>query len=177
MLTECTAKVQPKEAEIWHNAYKLPIVTADRDFVQMLITIDLPPHPKPYSEEHERVTLDWVKDPNRTLDPPKPNDGEYRSLFVIQFPISHPDVPEKSPKVRAVYASFEAISEGPGDQGNVVNWQMAVQSDTRGRIPTMMQEMAMPGEIAHDVHAFIDWAKAYKAQHPPTDAGEGQQEQ
>ena len=46
---------------------------------------------------------------------------------------------------------------------------MAVQSDTRGRIPTMMQEMAMPGEIAHDVHEFIGWAKEYKSQNPPTD--------
>lgn len=31
----------------------------------------------------------------------------------------------------------------------------------------MMQEMAMPGEIAHDVHTFIGWANKYKAENPP----------
>ena len=34
----------------------------------------------------------------------------------------------------------------------------------------MMQEMAMPGEIAHDVHAFIEWAQKYKVENPPTDS-------
>ncbi len=151
-VTERLAAVKQNEAEVWHNAYKLPIVTADRDFVQMLLTIDLPPHPQPFSQAHEATTLEWIRDPSRTIDPPSSSDGQaYRSFVVLQFPISHPDAPEKSPKVRAVYASFEAVSEAPEDK---VDWKMAVQSDTRGRIPTMMQEMAMPGEIAHDVHAL-----------------------
>lgn len=138
----------------------------------MLLTIDLPPHSEPFSEAHESETLAWIRDPSRTLDPPSSSaEGPaYRSLLVIQFPVSHPDTPEKSPKVRAVYSSFEAIYEGPAAQSaedKAVNWKMAVQSDTRGKIPTMMQEMAMPGEIAHDVHAFISWANKYKAENPP----------
>lgn len=169
VVTECVVKVREDEAEVWHNAYKLPIVTADRDFVQMLLTLDLPPHPEPFSQAHEAVTLSWIRDQKRTLTPPAAVEGEYPSFVVLQFPIAHPDVPQQPPKVRAVYASFEAVCEGPapaGEEGTVVNWKMAVQSDTRGRIPTMMQEMAMPGEIAHDVHAFIGWAKQYKLQHP-----------
>ncbi|CDS01866.1 uncharacterized protein SPSC_03279 [Sporisorium scitamineum] len=174
VVTECVTKVKEDEAEIWHNAYKLPIVTADRDFVQMLLTIDLPPHAEPFSESHEAATLEWIRDPSRTLTPPSPptEHPTYPSFVVLQFPVSHPDAPPQSPKVRAVYASFEAVCEGPppaGAQVNVVNWKMAVQSDTRGRIPTIMQEMAMPGEIAHDVHAFIAWAKQYKVENPPAD--------
>ncbi|SPO23544.1 uncharacterized protein UTRI_02223 [Ustilago trichophora] len=172
LLTECVTKVQEGEAEIWHNAYKLPIVTADRDFVQMLLTIDLPPHPRPYSEDHETATLAWIRDPSRTLTPPASTiEPAYRSLVVLQFPVSHPEVPEAAPKVRAVYSSFEAIYEGaaPEGEGKVVNWKMSCQSDTRGRIPTMMQEMAMPAEIAHDVHAFIGWANKYKAENPPAE--------
>lgn len=177
-MTECVAKVKEDETEIWHNTYKLPIVTADRDFVEMLLSIDLPPNKEPFSEQHETQTLQWIRDPQRTLTPPASSDAQpaYRSFLVIQFPIEHPDVPQKAPKVRGVYASFEAVYEGPSSTssadaqsqaGNVVNWKMAVQSDSRGRIPTMMQEMAMPGEIAHDVPAFIGWAKDYKVQHPP----------
>ncbi|TKY87421.1 hypothetical protein EX895_004099 [Sporisorium graminicola] len=170
VITECVAKVKEDEAEIWHNAYKLPIVTADRDFVQMLLTIDLPPHAEPFSQSR---SLAWIRDPSRTLTPPPASSSAqpvYPSFVVLQFPVSHPDVPPQSPKVRAVYASFEAVCEGPppaGSEHNVVTWKMAVQSDTRGRIPTMMQEMAMPGEIAHDVPAFIGWAKQYKLESPP----------
>lgn len=138
----------------------------------MLLTIDLPPHPEPYSEAHEAVTLSWIRDPSRTLAPPSAShDPSYRSFLVLQFPVKHPDFPENPPKVRAVYSSFEAINESAppasGEEGSparkVVNWKMSCQSDTRGRIPSMMQEMAMPGEIAHDVHAFIAWAKKQKA--------------
>ncbi|CBQ72245.1 conserved hypothetical protein [Sporisorium reilianum SRZ2] len=172
VVTDCVAKVKEDEAEIWHNAYKLPIVTADRDFVEMLLTIDLPPHAEPFSEAHEAASLEWIRDPTRTLTPPAPSSSEqptYPSFVVLQFPVSHPDVPPQAPKVRAVYASFEAVCEAPSPNGDatVVHWKMAVQSDTRGRIPTMVQEMAMPGEIAHDVHAFIGWANKYKLENPP----------
>ncbi|EST07947.1 START-like domain protein [Kalmanozyma brasiliensis GHG001] len=163
-VTQRLAAVKEDEAEVWHNAYKLPIVTADRDFVQMLLTIDLPPHPEPFSEAHEAATLEWIRSADRTIEPPAVADGAHRSFVVLQFPIAHPDAPEKAPKVRAVYSSFEAVSEAAGDK---VDWKMAVQSDTRGRIPTFLQEGAMPGEIAHDVHAFIGWANKYKAENPP----------
>ncbi|GAK63876.1 uncharacterized protein PAN0_003c2085 [Moesziomyces antarcticus] len=169
-LTDCVAKVKPDEAEIWHNAYKLPIVTADRDFVEMLLTIDLPAHAEPFSVEHEAATLAWIRDPQRALIPSDATtEPAHRSFVVLQFPVDHPDVPADPHKVRAVYSSFEAVSEAPaqGGDGKVVDWKMAVQSDTRGRIPTMMQEMAMPGEIAHDVPAFIEWAVKYKQQNAP----------
>lgn len=139
----------------------------------MLLTVDLPPHPEPFSEAHEAATLAWIRDPSRTITPPASStEPAYRSFLVLQFPISHPDYPQEAPKVRAVYSSFEAVYEGSATntndtEGKAVNWKMAVQSDTRGRIPTMMQEMAMPGEIAHDVHAFIGWATKYKAENPP----------
>ena len=139
----------------------------------MLLTIDLPPHPEPFSQDHEAATLAWIRDPSRTLPPPAAStEPAYRSFVVLQFPVSHPDVPETAPKVRAVYSSFEAVYEGPAPDATdakVINWKMSVQSDTRGRIPTMMQEMAMPGEIAHDVHAFIGWANTYKAENPPAE--------
>lgn len=125
----------------------------------MLLTVDLPAHEDPFSEAHERAALASVRDPGAS----RTTSGR-RSFLVIQFPVSHPDFPEAAPKVRGTYASFEAVWEEPTSDAtdNCVNWKMAVQSDTRGKIPVMMQEMSMPGEIAHDVPAFIKWAQKYK---------------
>lgn len=171
-LLECVAKVKPDEAEIWRNAYKLPIVTADRDFVQLLLTLDLPQHPQPWSEAHEAATISWIRDPSRTLTPPASDDpAANRSLLILQLPVEHPDTPHDTSMIRGVFCAFEAISEAPAPngQGKVVDWKMACQSDTRGSIPSVFQEMAMPGEISHDVPAFMEWAIKYKAENPPSE--------
>lgn len=129
--------------------------------MQLLLTIDLPAHNDPFSEAHEQVALAAARDPASAQSA----TGQ-KSFLVIQFPVSHPDYPEVAPKVRGTYASFEAVWEEPTQDASdtYVNWKMAVQSDTRGKIPVMMQEMSMPGEIAHDVPAFIKWAQKYKHQ-------------
>ncbi|PWY98588.1 hypothetical protein BCV70DRAFT_201905 [Testicularia cyperi] len=166
--------IKEKETEIWHNSYKLPIVTADRDFVELLLTLDLPPHASPFSEEHEQATLSAIRSGDSSADSSgtSADASSNRSFLVIQMPVSHPDRPETPPQVRAVYASFEAVWEEPSSESNsgpdaaspettesskTVVWKMAVQSDGRGKIPTMMQEMSMPANIAHDVPAFIEW--------------------
>ncbi len=86
----------------------------------MLLTIDLPPHAEPYSEAHEAETLAWIRDSSRTITPPEAGSDLNRSLVVLQFPVSHPDTPETAPKVRAVYSSFEAISEAKKEDGSKV---------------------------------------------------------
>lgn len=91
---------------IWHNAYKLPPLTADRDFVELVFAIPLPPHPEPFSAAHEQASLEaalWMHGP-----PAAPRPGELRSFLVLSQPIAH--APEKG-YVRAYYASVEAVRE------------------------------------------------------------------
>ena len=85
----------------------------------MLLTIDLPAHAEPFSAEHEAATLAWIRDPQRELTPSAATtEPAYRSFVVLQFPVDHPDVPADPHKVRAVYSSFEAVSEAPAQSGD-----------------------------------------------------------
>ncbi|PWN49870.1 hypothetical protein IE53DRAFT_316870 [Violaceomyces palustris] len=151
-------------AEIWLNAYKLPIVTSDRDFLEMIITVDLPDHAQPFSEDHERETVSAFEASIEPVSEEQGREGadrggKLRSFLVIQFPVTHPEAAERAGYVRASYASFEAVSESLEDEGSV-DWRMAVQSNSGGRIPVMLQEMSMAGKISVDVPFFIEWRQS-----------------
>ena len=87
----------------------LPTLTANRDFLQLLLTLELPRHAEPYSEAHEAQLLASLK--GESL--PEPGPDALRSFIVIQLPVSHDKCPERGPEgyVRAYYASVEAIHE------------------------------------------------------------------
>ncbi|PWN45971.1 hypothetical protein IE81DRAFT_319828 [Ceraceosorus guamensis] len=162
-ISEMTAANQIDElkkgvAEVWNNTYNLPSLTSNRDFLELLITLELPPHPTPYSEAHEALVLQQLRGESLPASEPQ----SLRSFIVIQQPVSHDKCPHRSSEgyVRAYYASVEAISE---TQAGETDWRMFLQSDASGRIPLMFQEMAMPSKTAPDVPCFINWKSSKKA--------------
>jgi Protein of unknown function (DUF3074) len=159
---EESARERRSHSPVVLSADKLPIVTKDRDFLEMLITVDLPAHPDPLSVEHEGVIEEYFKSsfPSSTQKdcPPKPSAGEYRSFLVIQVPVTHHDAPERPAQyIRGKYASIEAVSER---SETVTEWRMVTQSSPEGSIPAFVTERAMPGKIAEDVPAYVKWAKS-----------------
>ncbi|PWN28170.1 hypothetical protein BDZ90DRAFT_259992 [Jaminaea rosea] len=162
--------VIPGRAEVWRNSYNLPSLTANRDFVELVVTLPLPPSPEPFSPAHEEVILKALSTKPLQLpqDPGSPSQGR-RSFLVVSLPVAHPSAPERPEEfVRAKYASVEAVWEGAHHaegQEPDIEWLMAVQSDSSGKIPLVFQEMAMPGKIAHDVPLFYEWARKQKAKH------------
>lgn len=64
---------------------------------------------------------------------------------MISVPVSHHAAPERNEFVRAKYASVEGVWEGQSTQSGErpqVEWFMAVQSDTAGKVPLMFQEVS-----------------------------------
>jgi hypothetical protein len=124
----------------------------------MLLTLDLPTHEAPFSEAHQEATLRAIR--GETNDAGA--GAGQQSFLIIQVPVAHRDMPHQPRMVRATFASFEAVWQ----EGDTVHWMMAVQTDTRGTVPVMLQEMAMPAQIAHDVPTFVAWAKQHKQAQP-----------
>lgn len=58
--------------------------------------------------------------------------------------------------VRGRYASVERLRKL--DDGRV-EWLMATSSAAGGNIPQFVQDMSIPGQIAHDVPKFLAWIK------------------
>lgn len=175
--------ILPGRAEVWRNSYNLPTLTSNRDFVELVVTLPLPPSPEPFSPAHEEVILNMLsaKPPRLPQDPgavpTEAGSKDRRSFLVISLPVAHASAPERPNEfVRAKYASVEAVWESQhahdssssstgGGAGGEIEWFMAVQSDSSGKIPLMFQEMAMPGKIAHDVPLFFEWARRQKERH------------
>ncbi|KAE8267175.1 hypothetical protein A4X09_0g5177 [Tilletia walkeri] len=153
-------------ASVILNEYQLPIVTADRDFLELLITVDLPPHAAPFSPAHRALILESQQQKPLQIDPSPPSSateaGGLRSFLIVQVPVFHPDAPEKKGYVRGAYASVEAVYEASGPTGTETVWKMASQSDARGSIPNFLSESSLPGKISEDVPEFIHWAKTRK---------------
>ncbi|EFX02506.1 hypothetical protein CMQ_5867 [Grosmannia clavigera kw1407] len=64
--------------------------------------------------------------------------------------------------VLGFYASVERVRllpTGAGDNRGtgLVEWVMATTSNARGALPSMVQELAIPGEISKDVPLFFRW--------------------
>ncbi|KAK0532010.1 hypothetical protein OC835_003486 [Tilletia horrida] len=142
------------------NSYKLPMVTADRDFLELLITVDLPAHAAPLSPAHRAAIAELTE---LGINPSPPSTaaeaGGLRSFLVVQVPVTHPDAPEQKNYVRGAYASVEAVYEASGPTGLETHWKMATQSDAKGSIPLFLSESSLPGKISEDVPEFVHWAQ------------------
>ncbi|WFD23512.1 hypothetical protein MEQU1_002203 [Malassezia equina] len=162
---ECLEELVPGIAAVWHMQYQTPWGTANRDFVELVVTIPLLPHELPYSFFHELAMLEAIDHGTwpTTIEVPPANAPDLRSFMVISVPVEHAPTPGY---VRAYYAAVEGAREDLlgkrlGEVG--VQWLMSTQTDARGWIPQWVQEWAMPSQIAADVPSFLAWARAKRA--------------
>lgn len=83
-----------------------------------------------------------------------------------------------SPLTEGMYTSVERVLVGPlpsaNDETAVIKvgenqimWEMATVSDAKGRIPSTMQKMAIPGQIAKDVGLFLGWVERNRRNKKP----------
>lgn len=119
-----------RQISVWLNSYKLPIITSDRDFLELILSIELPAHAEPFSESHEQAVLAALSSstPSVTVDDPVTDAGagatQKRSFLVISLPTSHTDAPErKGSYVRGMYASIEAVNESVSGGEDAVDWR------------------------------------------------------
>ncbi|WFD36216.1 hypothetical protein MCUN1_003094 [Malassezia cuniculi] len=103
----CLEELRSSAAGVWHLKYKLTPPTSNRDFCELVIAVELPPHPEPFSTAHEKDTL-AQDDPFAPSRPPGP--GQLRSFLVVSQPVLYRRIRHY---VRAYYASVEAVSETP----------------------------------------------------------------
>ena len=161
---ECLEVLVPDVASIWHLKYRTPWGTANRDFVELVITLPLLAHELPFSNFHEEVMVEALHTdslPNGHV--PHGAVGTRRSFLVISQPIAHP---RTQGYVRAYYASAEGVREdsiATRADDTCVQWMLTTQTDAQGWIPQWIQEWAMPSQIAADVPAFFQWVHAKKA--------------
>ncbi|PWN33296.1 uncharacterized protein FA14DRAFT_155993 [Meira miltonrushii] len=148
-------------ADVWVTEYKLPMITSNRDFLEMFLTIDLKPHANPLSSQHIDAIIASLNGDAQAEKTDEESDSTQKrsSAINIQLPVSTSAFEPQANFVRAFYSSVEIIRELEGDK---TEWWMAVQSDSAGRVPLMFQEMAMPSKISPDVPSFIGWAVEQK---------------
>jgi hypothetical protein len=93
-----------------------------------------------------------------------------QEFIVVSIPITDFD---KSPNaeyakdkslVVASYASIERIRILP--KSGEVEWIMATASDAGGVLPQWLQNLAVPGKIAHDVDMFLAWIPSQRKLKP-----------
>ncbi len=93
------------------------------------------------------------------------------SITVSDFASASPHAELSRAKnvVVAAYASVERVRKLAGWDGDV-EWLMATASDARGHLPTWLQALAVPGQIAKDVPLFLAWLARERAgeKHPET---------
>ena len=68
--------------------------------------------------------------------------------------------PKDKDTVKAAYVSVERIRKLGGD----IEWIMATASDAKGVLPRVVQNMAVPGQIAKDVPNFLAWVAREREQ-------------
>jgi hypothetical protein len=61
----------------------------------------------------------------------------------------------------AAYVSIERIRILPSS--GEIEWIMATASDAKGVLPQWMQNMAVPGQVAHDVDLFLKWIPSQRS--------------
>ncbi|KZV84243.1 hypothetical protein EXIGLDRAFT_727455 [Exidia glandulosa HHB12029] len=90
------------------------------------------------------------------------SDDEF---WIVQLPVDVTSDAEMAAKdhgiqdpkvVRGRYASVERLRKTADGK---TEWLMATCSAAGGNIPQFVQEMSIPGQIAHDVPRFLEWAK------------------
>lgn len=88
-------------------------------------------------------------------------------FMVISIPLSDFEKHEHSRDAKdkklvvAAYVSIERIRILPaasmGGKAGEIEWIMATASDAKGVLPQWMQNVAVPGQVAHDVDMFLKW--------------------
>jgi hypothetical protein len=84
-----------------------------------------------------------------------------REFIVVSIPITdfekspHADYAQDKSLVIAWYVSIERIRVLP--QNGQIEWIMGTASDACGVLPQWIQNLAVPGKIAHDVDMFLTW--------------------
>ncbi|KAI5780029.1 hypothetical protein EDC01DRAFT_782510 [Geopyxis carbonaria] len=76
--------------------------------------------------------------------------------YCVSVPVKAEEV---KGRVRGVYVAVEKVIEG---EGGVVEWTVATAAEAGGWIPAWVQRLVMPGTVAKDVGAFLEWAGGSK---------------
>lgn len=97
-------------------ADKLPMMVSDRDFVEILITVQFKPHADPLSSSHIDAMLQALKEGGGKVDETESSStqstsSQRGSCLNIQLPVETPECAEKSNFVRASYGSVEVVKE------------------------------------------------------------------
>lgn len=93
------------------------------------------------------------------------DSAEADEFFLVQLPVDVSADAELAAKdhglrdtriVRGRYASVERLCKTADGK---TEWLMATSSAAGGNIPQFVQEMSIPGQIAHDVPRFLSWVQ------------------
>ena len=116
---ECLEELEPGIAGIWHMKYATPFGTANRDFVELVVTLPLDAVRMPFSPPHEEQTLAQIEGRAATATP-EARPPVLRSFLVVSVPVKSKPTPGY---VRAYYASVESVTELPQENGeNTLYW-------------------------------------------------------
>jgi hypothetical protein len=92
------------------------MVVSNRDFVEILITIQFKPHADPLSSSHIDAMLQALKEGGGKVDESESASNADTSALRgsclnIQLPVETPECAEKKDFIRAYYGSVEVIKE------------------------------------------------------------------
>ncbi|PKI83692.1 hypothetical protein MVES1_002452 [Malassezia vespertilionis] len=123
----CVETLVPDIAAIWHLQYALPFLTADRDFVELVVTLPLPPSEAAFSTEHEETTVEarpWAPGAEATeATEAAPTAHHVPSFMVVSIPV---EMEASVGYLRAYYTSVEGVLKAPrlpGAQDRGVAWR------------------------------------------------------
>ncbi|WFD43644.1 hypothetical protein MPSI1_002307 [Malassezia psittaci] len=109
---ECLETFQ-SNVQIWNNRYRFTWPTANRDFIVIVFRVALPPHPEPFSEAHEELTMGMAPWLPESVASSKPQANELKSFMVLSQPVSGAEVPKY---LRSYYSSIEAVRQLPDSE-------------------------------------------------------------
>lgn len=117
-----TSFIHAVRADVWVSEYKLPIITSNRDFVQMFLTVELEPHDDPLSKAHIDAIISALDGDVQQANDEQSTAAQTgkaasrRSCINIQLPVSTSECRPQSGFVRAFYGSVEVLRELDGDK-------------------------------------------------------------
>lgn len=82
---------------------------------------------------------------------------EGKQFITIQVAVRGVDKDVKempSDTIQGVYTSVERVTE---DENGRIEWVMGTVSDAKGVLPTWVQKLALPDQVAKDVQLFMGW--------------------
>jgi hypothetical protein len=120
----------PFENRVFHT-FVISANYGDHAFLVVQIPVDASGFP---SAVLERSHWDLSSNKYRSPDP----NGGWKQTFAI---------------TQGMYVSVERVKM----EDKEVLWEMGTASTAGGKIPSIMQKMAIPGQIAKDVGLFLSW--------------------